>query len=287
MLYATIRSGVGSPGKLWTGTEPVDGQAGQVLIIERKCPCGRTTRKFRVYPIDVSPEASEALTLPVVHVATGGVGSVATRDASELSKDLVCWNWAGREGGSVILNPLAVIHGSNNQPTREEVPPAKPGFRWLNTYGFGQSSLVEWVLVNEDYSRHVVPIVKLDGECPVCCQKRRLEALSAPVRHIADALQTRSDYPAECIVRCWGGGRGSFPEEELLAELRQRYFSGSEPSPSEEVAKVLMGVFPAHESELWNALPDAWKAFWSKVIPPIDPDSWRENAERLGPVDVP
>src|SRR3989344_6523484 len=161
-MVVRILRGIGSPGKLWTGDAPEGGVIADVALVERHCSsegCGRSTRKLKARAATLSAEAISALEIPTLLVTMGGVGSLHTSDSAE---SLVCWNWSGRRGGHAILAPVAPLTGYH---PREELPPPRPGYVWLQTYA--GSTLSEFVLLAEDERRHtLLPVIRLEGTCP-------------------------------------------------------------------------------------------------------------------------
>lgn len=206
-MLVKLSVGIGSFGKLWTGTElrPAhedpknklwDGKAQEVIpnivdafIMERTCECGASTRKFRATAVHQSEEASRAIDVPECFITAGGVGSICAW--AGVSDDITTWNWSHRTGGHVILSPVIVVSG---YVSREELPATKPGlYEWIQTYG--GSTLSEYVLLRADQGSHALPIVKLSGKCPPCRQKReeaeRAGALPEPVELANDGQCTR------------------------------------------------------------------------------------------------
>lgn len=183
-MLVKLSHGQGSYGKLWTGTafsaaheDPInslwDSQNQRVIpnivdatIIERHCECGASTRKFRAYPVEQSAEARKALDLPVCFVTAGGVGSIYV-ERDKVIADLTVWNWSGRVGGHVILNPVMVLSG---YVSPDDLPTPREGYTWTCTYR--GSTLSEYVLLPIEQSDRALPVVKLTGECPPCRQKR-------------------------------------------------------------------------------------------------------------------
>lgn len=202
-MIAKVEIGIGGFGKLWTGHTPEPGIY-NVVMIERTCPCGATTKKFRAYPVPQPltfgdcPTLADALDLPTVFITAGGVGSLCvdhegTGDGK--GNQLTVWNWSGREGGHVIANPLMVLSG---YWSRFELPETKAGFRWLQTYG--GNTLSEFVLVAE--GRHVLPVVQLSGTCPPCREKAQAESVLASLPPAIAELVARAS-----AAFCGGGKR--------------------------------------------------------------------------------
>lgn len=219
-MLAKIKRGIGSPGKLWTGHTPETGAVGECWVVERSCPCGATTRKFRFRSLDVSPEALEALELPTVFVTMGGVGSVAAHvpeSDTTNKRELQCWNWSGRVGGHVIVNPLLVLSGYYDYG----VPAAKPGFGWVATYG--GETLSEHVLVRVGENTGHRPELVLPGgrgQCPKCREKEALEnlpehltVLRGEIEGMAGVEYSLPYYERELGLRV---GATEFPARGLL-----------------------------------------------------------------------
>lgn len=187
-MIGTIKAGVGSPGKLWTGDSPAEGPA-VVSIIERVCPCGATTRKFRAAPLVTGADRAildHAADWPVIFVATGGVGSLVDTSPGGIEKryasghaaraaGLACWNWSNRVGGWVIVSPVAVAGG---YVAKTDLPPAREGYVWLHTYA--GDTLSEYVLLRADLASHAIPVVSLDGTCPPCRERAAAEPVAEP-----------------------------------------------------------------------------------------------------------
>jgi|GEM_PF-5904632 hypothetical protein len=176
-MFVRVRmSSVAEPGKLWTGDTPEDGAVAEVELVELHCECGASTRKFRIsneLPVQLVGEAIDVSQLPIAYISCGGVGS--TRDSVEA---LEAWNWSGRVGGSVIIDPLVVLEGYVSCP-----PPTKNGFKWICLYS--GSTLNGFVLVRLDKSGNLHPdhcplvrTVDQARECPPCREKRISAALN-------------------------------------------------------------------------------------------------------------
>lgn len=134
-MITKIQWGIGSPGKLWTGDVPVAGTIVDAKIIERTCACGASTRKLRAHPVAISAEGIAALEIPTLFLTAGGVGSIY--NDPELDCRLTVWNWSHRNGGHVVVNPLAVIGGyvgDDPDDPLHRLPQSKAGFRWVCTY---------------------------------------------------------------------------------------------------------------------------------------------------------
>lgn len=184
-MYYRIVVGIGTPGKLWTGT-PVREQ--QVLyarpeLVEFWSPqSGACTRRLFLHDVK---ENLEGLVMPTLHIFSGGVGSLVggrvVRERGEHPTTpheddawlmpLLVWNWSGRVGGYIVVDPLLVESGYVSQETLNS---AKPGYAWIKTY-YG-TTLSEFVLVKTNQvdpnefttqpavdsvdDRHVLPVTR-------------------------------------------------------------------------------------------------------------------------------
>ncbi len=197
-MIVKIRRGIGSPGKLWTGDVPADGDVVNARIMERTCSCcGKSTRKFRVEKVENAEALATACEIATLFLTMGGVGSVATGFTTAEGRpvnpiEFQLWNWSGRVGGHAILNPVAVLNGYWEP---QSLPTPKAGFCWTRTYC--GSTLSEFVLlrVGEDEgtegSAHALPVIKLEGKCPPCRHKEAVENLPE------DLTVTREQLTAE------------------------------------------------------------------------------------------
>lgn len=204
-MLVKLSVGIGDFGKLWTGTQlrPAhedpknslwDFAANEAIpnivdamIVERRCECGASTRKFRATAVQQSAEARRALPhLPECFITAGGVGSIVSHPVTEgdtVSPEITVHNWSGRQGGHVILNPVMVLSG---YVSREDLPAPKAGYGWVCTYS--GSTLSEYVLLPATAGTETtfgplgwgLPTVKLSGECPPCRQKREEAEAEAP-----------------------------------------------------------------------------------------------------------
>ena len=156
-MFVKIEMGPGTAGKLWTGSE-IGGAAGKyarVELVEFHSPeSGASTR--RLFIRETRDEAPEGIRIPTLHISTGGVGSlVSGRVVRELGCEpttlreedswllpLLVWNWSGRVGGYLILDP---VNTESGYVRRDEVNSALPGYAWIQTYA--GSTLSEYVLV--------------------------------------------------------------------------------------------------------------------------------------------
>lgn len=249
-MIVEIRRGIGSPGKLWTGNIPEEGTVVNARIIERKCSvCEATTRRLRTHPVEDADAIAAACEVPILFVTMGGVGSIITSEGTE---DLQLWNWSERVGGHAILNPVAVLNGYWN-PT--DLPPAKPGHRWIQTYS--GSTLSEFVLIREKEDKpaggefvHALPLVVLEGKCPPCRHKEEMEAT-----------------PEGLLVTHEHFAKAGVPENEFRYVLAYLGFSvdagGSIP------ARTLLGYAQGHSRDTEEKYRAAIKAASEATTPPI------------------
>ena len=159
-MWVRIEMGPGKPGKLWTGSK-VDGGTGttgkfaRVELVEFHSPeSGACTR--RLFIREERDEAPEGIRIPTLHISAGGVGSIVgghvvrepkgepttPREEDSWLLPLIVWNWSGRIGGYLILDPVSVESG---YVRRDEVNSALPGYAWIHTYE--GNTLSEYVLV--------------------------------------------------------------------------------------------------------------------------------------------
>ena len=156
-MWCKIETGIGEAGKLWTGSE-LNGSVGKyarVELVEFHSPeSGACTR--RLFILETRDEAPEGIRIPTLHIFTGGVGSIVggrvvreqhgepttPRPEDAWIMPLLVWNWSGRVGGYIILDPVATESG---YVCRDEVNSALPGYAWINVYE--GSTLSEYVLV--------------------------------------------------------------------------------------------------------------------------------------------
>jgi len=156
-VWVKIEVGTGSPGKLWTGSavEPAAGKYARVELVEFRSPqSGASTR--RLFLREVRDDAPEGIVIPTLHISTGGVGSLVSgrvvrepddepttlREKDAWLMPLLVWNWSGRVGGYIVLNPVAIEDG---YVRGSEVNSALPGYAWIHTYE--GSTLSEYILV--------------------------------------------------------------------------------------------------------------------------------------------
>lgn len=185
-MWVRIETGPGSPGKLWTGSEvPTTGTFAKVELVEFRSPEGGSSTR-RLFIDETREEAPEGIRIPTLHVSTGGVGSLVGGcvitgpygDPTTLHEEnrwltpFLVWNWSGRMGGYLILDPVQVLSG---HVRRDEVNSALPGYAWIHTYE--GSTLSEYVLVRTHQAdsdeggerpiidavdeRHVLPIHRI------------------------------------------------------------------------------------------------------------------------------
>lgn len=169
-MWTKIEKGVGNAGKLWTGSE-LNGSVGKyarVELVEFHSPeSGASTR--RLFIRETRDEAPEGIRVPTLRICTGGVGSLVAgrvvrepngepttpREEDAWIMPLLVWNWSGRVGGYLILDPVVVEDG---YVRRDEVNSALPGYAWIHTYE--GSTLSEYVLVRtcqadpDEYCEH-------------------------------------------------------------------------------------------------------------------------------------
>lgn len=193
-MWCKIEKGIGEAGKLWTGSE-LNGSVGKyarVEFVEFHSPeSGACTR--RLFLRDVRDEAPEGICIPILHIFTGGVGSlVSGRVVREPNSEpttpreedcwlmpLLVWNWSGRVGGYVILDPVSTESG---YVRRDEVNSALPGYAWINVYE--GSTLSEYVLVRtrqtnpDEYCEH--PAVESVDERHILPIRRVVHSLLSP-----------------------------------------------------------------------------------------------------------
>lgn len=156
-MFVKIEMGPGSAGKLWTGSdiENLGGKYAKVELVEFHSPdSGASTR--RLFIRETQDEAPEGIRVPTLHISTGGVGSIVggrvmrepngepttPRPEDAWLMPLLVWNWSGRVGGYLILDPVTTESG---YVRRDEVNSALPGYAWIHTYD--GSTLSEYVLV--------------------------------------------------------------------------------------------------------------------------------------------
>lgn len=204
-MWCKIEKGVGDAGKLWTGSE-LNGSVGKfarVELVEFHSPeSGACTR--RLFLRDVRDDAPEGIRIPTLHIFTGGVGSIVSgrvtrepgsepttpRPEDKWLMPLLVWNWSGRVGGYVILDPVSTESG---YVRRDEVNSALPGYAWVNVYE--GSTLSEYVLVRtrqtnpDEYCEH--PVVESVDERHILLIRRVVHSLlSPPERQAKEAAET-------------------------------------------------------------------------------------------------
>ena len=276
-MLVKLLIGIGSFGKLWTGTkfqksnqnpktELWDEQRCEAVanivdafIMQRTCACGASTRKFRATAVQQSDEARAALNLPECFITGGGVGSICVW--AVVSDDITTWNWSRRTGGHVILSPVMVMSG---YVSREGLPATKPGYEWIQTYG--GSTLSEHVLLRADQSSHVLPIVKLSGECPPCREKREAAESPAP---------PQSDEPVEIA------NDGTYSLRRVQTQDGTRYEAGCRNFNLED-ALVHWGEDVSDRAKLFHAalLKEQQASSESRTSVETAPRVRRERGER-------
>jgi len=157
LVWVKIAKGIGSTGKLWTGSDiqPALGRYARAELVEFHSPkSGACTR--RLFLRDMQEHAPEGIKIPTLHIFTGGVGSLVggrvvrehygnpTTPEQEDAwlMPLLVWNWSGRVGGYLILDPVSTESG---YVRRDEVNSALPGYAWIQVYA--GDTLSEFVLV--------------------------------------------------------------------------------------------------------------------------------------------
>lgn len=193
-MWCKIEKGIGDAGKLWTGSE-LDGSVGKyarVELVEFRSPkSGACTR--RLFLRDVRDRAPEGVRIPTLHIFTGGVGSIVggrvtrepngepttLREEDSWLMPLLVWNWSGRVGGYIILDPVSTESG---YVRRDEVNSALPGYAWISVYE--GSTLSEYVLVrarqedpNEDGVQPAIVSVDKKHTLPI---RRVVQSLLSP-----------------------------------------------------------------------------------------------------------
>jgi len=212
-VWCKIEKGIGGAGKLWTGSE-LNGSVGKyarVELVEFHSPeSGACTR--RLFLRDVRDEAPEGVRIPVLHIFTGGVVSIVggrvvrepngepttPREEDSWLMPLLVWNWSGRVGGYLVLDPVSTESG---YVRRDEVNSALPGYAWIHTYE--GSTFSEYVLVRarqadpDEYGEHpAIEAVAEEHTLPIHRVVRSL--LSPPEREAREKVETGStEVPAE------------------------------------------------------------------------------------------
>jgi len=228
-MLVKIQNGIGQFGKLWTGTRlrPAhedaerlwDGEKAiynivDAVIVERKCECGRSTRKFKARAVECDPFALPFLRLPVCFITAGGVGSIV--DDRETDASLKVHNWSGRVGGHVIVNPALVLSG---YVEHGHIPGVVEPYTWIQTYS--GSTLSEYVMIKEDQGSHSLPIVALQGECPICRENREQQERRANLTPLNPAVLALVEQAKVKACLDWRQELSKpHTEEELLHFLR-------------------------------------------------------------------
>jgi hypothetical protein len=211
-MWTKIEMGPGSAGKLWTGSE-VKGLAGKfarVELVEFHSPESSASTR-RLFIREMRDEAPEGIRIPILHISTGGVGSIVsehvTRELNGLPTTLceenswlmplLVWNWSGRVGGYLILNPVATESG---YVRRDEVNSALPGYAWIYTYN--GSTLSEYVLVrthqaNPDKDDEQPAIASVDERHILPIHRVVDSLLSPPEREAKVVAETSTADPAD------------------------------------------------------------------------------------------
>lgn len=200
-MWCKIVKGVGDAGKLWTGSE-LNGSVGKyarVELVEFHSPeSGACTR--RLFLRDVRDEAPEGIRIPTLHISTGGVGSLVAgrvtreqggepttpREEDAWLTPLLVWNWSGRVGGYLVLDPVSTESG---YVRRDEVNSALSGYTWIHAYE--GSTLSEYVLVRtrqadpEESGKH--PVISSVAEEHILPIHRVVTSLLSPPEREAKA----------------------------------------------------------------------------------------------------
>lgn len=204
-MWTKLEMGPGEPGKLWTGSD-VKGHSGKyarVEVVEFHSPeSGASTR--RLFIREMRDEAPEGIRIPTLHISTGGVGSLVSgrvirepggepttpREEDSWLMPLLVWNWSGRVGGYLVLDPVTTEDG---YVRRDEVNSALPGYAWINTYE--GSTLSEYILVRthqadptEDGAQPAIASVDEKHTLPIHRVVHSL--LSPPEREVKVAAET-------------------------------------------------------------------------------------------------
>jgi hypothetical protein len=204
-MFVKIEMGPGSAGKLWTGSELKDaaGKFAKVELVEFHSPeSGASTR--RLFIREMRDEAPEGIRIPTLHISTGGVGSIVSgrvtrepggepttlRPEDAWLMPFVVWNWSGRVGGYLILDPVATERG---YVRRDEVNSALPGYAWINTYE--GSTLSEYVLVRTHQTDPAEggaqpAIASVDEKHTLSVHRVVHSLLSPPERQAKEAAET-------------------------------------------------------------------------------------------------
>ncbi len=162
-MIVKIHIGIGNAGKLWTGSNLTghEGRYAKVELVEFRSPqSSASTRRLYIHESQDTPP--EGIRVPTLHISVGGVGSLVSRTIirDEVTLEptteegnenwlmpLLVWNWSGRVGGYLILDPVRVESGYI-QGT--EVNTALPGYAWIKTYD--GSTMSEYALVKVSQS---------------------------------------------------------------------------------------------------------------------------------------
>lgn len=145
--FFRIKLGMGKFAKRWTSQIPKNDRLVEAKFIEFGCDTGSNTRKLMFTENgEVNPALQE---LPTLFVTAGGSWSIPheTRNDARLVS-LQTWNWSGKVGGHVVVNPLQVIQGKNLSINM--MPSVEPNFLWIQTYNGHGGSNTEFVLVKLD-----------------------------------------------------------------------------------------------------------------------------------------
>lgn len=168
-MIVKIQVGIGRQGKLWTGSKmnQFNGKICRVELVEFLSPTRKASTR-RLFVKEVLEETPEGIYIPTLYIGMGGVGSLPTlsvltsedKGPQAENIEILTWNWSGRVGGFIVLDPISVESG---HITNNALALNKPddGFTWLMMY-FG-TTLAEFILlrVGEDGKiddRHILPI---------------------------------------------------------------------------------------------------------------------------------
>lgn len=237
-MIVRILSGIGNPGKLWTGNTPENGAIVDARIFEKKCKCGASTRKLRIGKVENVAAIEAACEIPTLFVTMGGVGSVASKIIPQVEGDddnldqFRLWNWSDRVGGHAIVNPVATLSGYWSE---KDLPPTKDTHYWVQTYG--GTTLSEFVLLSKT-DKHRLEVISLEGTCPICRKREEMEKIPEDLMVRAETL-VQADLREEEI-------------EEIISDLGK---SGEDQGPDMKFsARALLGL--AHSGTKLSVLND-------------------------------
>lgn len=234
-----VQLGFGRPGKLWTGSREffpncevvgLDGQYAEVELIENWSENGQTTRRLFGHKAELTQEQVNALWIPVLFISAGGA-----RTVGEGAEGTRTWNWSGRVGGNVVLDPLMVHQTTRRVIEHDPLPEARPGYRWVQTY-LGDS-LLEYVLVelcDEKGTidpRHLLPCCRWHRATLSPTEKGTTTETSSEIERM---LESEEAGPSTRIEEAFEEVEREFPEpkERVLGEGEE--FEGF-PEPKKSV----------------------------------------------------